>query len=276
MTILEAIVLGILQGITEFLPVSSSGHLVLMQHFLGIKESQVFFDVMLHFGTLGAVIIVYYQLIESLIRAGLSALFQSDFYRRPWLIISNTPHLRLTWFLLLGSIPTGLIALLFKDSLEAIFGKPMVVSAMLVVTGLILQLSRFGQKRGQGETPVRAWHTPLIGITQGLAIIPGISRSGSTISIALLLGLSPRVAAQYSFLLSIPAILGAVVLKLKDVGEITIAPTIIIAGTLTSFIVGYIALRSLLAILNRGRFFIFSYYCFALGIIAVVSIWLGA
>ena len=276
MTILEAIVLGILQGITEFLPVSSSGHLVLMQHFLGIKESQVFFDVMLHFGTLGAVIIVYYQLIESLIRAGLSALFQSDFYRRPWLIISNTPHLRLTWFLLLGSIPTGLIALLFKDSLEAIFGKPMVVSAMLVVTGLILQLSRFGQKRGQAETPVRAWHTPLIGITQGLAIIPGISRSGSTISIALLLGLSPRVAAQYSFLLSIPAILGAVVLKLKDVGEITIAPTIIIAGTLTSFIVGYIALRSLLAILNRGRFFIFSYYCFALGIIAVVSIWLGA
>ena len=116
MTILEAIVLGVLQGITEFLPVSSSGHLVLMQHFLGIKESQVFFDVMLHFGTLGAVIIVYYQLIGSLMRTGFATLFQADFYRHPRLTISNSPDLRLIWFLLLGSIPTGLIALLFKDS----------------------------------------------------------------------------------------------------------------------------------------------------------------
>ncbi len=276
MTILEAIVLGVLQGITEFLPVSSSGHLVLVQHFLGIKELQVFFDVMLHFGTLGAVIIVYYQLIGSLVRTGFATLFQADFYRHPRLTISNSPNLRLIWFLLLGSIPTGLIALLFKDSFEAIFGKPMVVAGMLIITGLILQLSRLGQRRRQTETPLRAWHTPLVGIVQGLAIIPGISRSGSTISISLLLGLSLQVAAQYSFLLSIPAILGAVILKLKDVGEITIAPTVIVAGILTSFIVGYIALRFLLAMLNRGKFSIFSYYCFALGIVAAVSIWLGA
>ena len=276
MTIFEAIVLGVLQGITEFLPVSSSGHLVLMQHFLGIKESQVFFDVMLHFGTLGAVIIVYYQLIGSLMRTGFATLFQADFYRHPRLTISNSPDLRLIWFLLLGSIPTGLIALLFKDSLEAIFGKPMVVAGMLIITGLILQLSRLGQRRRQTETPLRAWHTPLVGIVQGLAIIPGISRSGSTISISLLLGLSPQVAAQYSFLLSIPAILGAVILKLKDVEKITIAPTVIVAGILTSFIVGYIALRFLLAMLNRGKFSIFSYYCFALGIVAAMSIWLGA
>ena len=276
MTILEAIVLGVLQGITEFLPVSSSGHLVLVQHFLGIKESQVFFDVMLHFGTLGAVIIVYYQLIGSLVRTGFATLFQADFYRHPRLTISNSPNLRSIWFLLLGSIPTGLIALLFEDSFEAIFGKPMVVAGMLIITGLILQLSRLGQRRRQTETPLRAWHTPLVGIVQGLAIIPGISRSGSTISISLLLGLSPQIAAQYSFLLSIPAILGAVILKLKDAGEITIAPTVIVAGILTSFIVGYIALRFLLAMLNRGKFSIFSYYCFALGIVAAVSIWLEA
>ena len=276
MTILEAIVLGVLQGITEFLPVSSSGHLVLMQHFLGIKESKVFFEVMLHFGTLGAVIIVYYQLIGSLVRTGFSTLFQAAFYRQPQLTVSNTPDLRLIWFLLLGSVPTGLIALLFKDSLEAIFGKPMVVAGMLIITGLILQLSRVGQRRRETETPLRVWHTPLIGIAQGLAIIPGISRSGSTISISLLLGLSPQVAAQYSFLLSIPAILGAVILKLRDIGEITIAPTVLVAGTLTSFIVGYIALRFLLAMLNRGKFSVFSYYCFALGIVAAVSIWQGA
>ena len=276
MTILEAIVLGVLQGITEFLPVSSSGHLVLMQHFLGIKESKVFFEVMLHFGTLGAVIIIYYRLIGSLVRTGFSTLFQAAFYRQPQLTVSNTPDLRLIWFLLLGSVPTGLIALLFKDSLEAIFGKPMVVAGMLIITGLILQLSRVGQRRRETETSLRVWHTPLIGIAQGLAIIPGISRSGSTISISLLLGLSPQVAAQYSFLLSIPAILGAVILKLRDIGEITIAPTVLVAGTLTSFIVGYIALRFLLAMLNRGKFSVFSYYCFALGIVAAVSIWQGA
>ena len=276
MTILEAIVLGILQGLTEFLPVSSSGHLVLMQHFLGIKESQVFFDVILHFGTLGAVIIVYHQLIGALVRTSFLALVQGDFYQHPLSTIGKTPHLRLIWFLLLGSIPTGLIAVLFKDSLETIFGKPIVVACMLIITGIILQLSRLGQKRPRAEAPLRAWHTPLIGIAQGLAITPGISRSGSTISISLLLGLSPQVAAQYSFLLSIPAILGAVIIKLKDVGEITIAPAVIVAGTLTSFIVGYIALRLLLAMLNRGKFSIFSYYCFALGIVAVMSISLGA
>ena len=276
MTILEAIVLGILQGITEFLPVSSSGHLVLMQRFLGIKESQIFFDVMLHFGTLGAVIIVYHQLIGSLIRTGFSTLFQVDFYRHPRLTVSNTPHLKLIWLLLLGSIPTGLIALLFRDTLEPIFGKPMVVAGMLIITGLILQLSRFGQKRRQTGIPLQAWHTPLIGIAQGLAIIPGISRSGSTISLSLLLGLSSQTAAQYSFLLSIPAILGAVVLKLKDAEALTIAPTVIVVGALTSFIVGYIALRFLLAMLSRGKFSVFSYYCFALGIIAAMSIWIGA
>ena len=276
MTILEAIVLGILQGLTEFLPVSSSGHLVLMQHFLGITESQVFFDVILHFGTLGAVIIVYHQLIRALVRTSFLALVQADFYRHPRLTITNTPDLRLIWFLLLGSIPTGLIAVLFKNPLEAIFGKPIVVAFMLIITGLILQLSRFGQKWSRTETPLRAWHTPLIGIAQGLAITPGISRSGSTISISLLLGLSPQVAAQYSFLLSIPAILGAVILKLKDVGEITIAPAVIVAGTLTSFIVGYLALRLLLAMLNRGKFSVFSSYCFALGIVAAISISLGA
>ena len=276
MTILEAIVLGILQGITEFLPVSSSGHLVLMQRFLRIRESQIFFDIMLHFGTLGAVIIVYHQLIGSLIRTGFFTLFQADFYRHPRLTVSNTPHLKLIWLLLLGSIPTGLIALLFRDTLESIFGKPMVVAGMLIITGLILQLSRFGQKRRQTGIPLQAWHTPLIGIAQGLAIIPGISRSGSTISLSLLLGLSSQTAAQYSFLLSIPAILGAVVLKLKDAEAITIAPTVIVVGALTSFIVGYIALRFLLAMLNRGKFSVFSYYCFALGIIAAMSIWLGA
>ena len=204
MTIWEAIVLGVLQGLTEFLPVSSSGHLVLMQHFLGLKEPQVFFDVMVHLGTLGAVVIVYRQQIWSLLYASVAALRNPAFYRHPIRIVENSPPLKLLWFLLLGSVPTGLIAFLFKDQLEAIFAKPMVVAFMLILTGLILQLPRLRRKANNGELPVKAWHTPLIGVAQGLAITPGISRSGSTISLSLLFGISPQTAAQYAFLLSIP------------------------------------------------------------------------
>ena len=134
MTILEAIVLGILQGLTEFLPVSSSGHLVLMQHFLGLKEPQVFFDVMLHLGTLGAVVVVYYQSIWDLVQTSLSTIVNSSFYRRPIHTVNNSSDLKLVWFILLGSIPTGLIAVLFQNQLEAIFAKPAIVAMMLIVS----------------------------------------------------------------------------------------------------------------------------------------------
>ena len=182
MTIFEAIVLGIIQGLTEFLPVSSSGHLVLMQHFLGLKEPQVFFDVMLHVGTLGAVIIVYYQSICSLWRAGTVALGDTNLYRHPFRTVENSPPLKLIWFILLGCIPTGLIAVLFKDQLEAIFAKPIIVALMLVVTGLILQLPRLRRRHANTDSALKGWHTLLIGSIQGGAIIPGISRSGSTFS----------------------------------------------------------------------------------------------
>lgn len=265
MTILEAIVLGIVQGITEFLPVSSSGHLALMQHFLGLKEPQVFFDVMLHLGTLGAVIIAYKRSIRELASASLSAIANPRFYRRPIFTINGSADLKLIWFILLGSVPTGAIAIVFKQQLEALFVKPTIVAVMLMITGVVLQLPRLRRSTVQVDSPVRFWHSPLIGIAQGLAITPGISRSGATISLALLLGISPKQAARFSFLLSIPAILGAVLLNLKDVGSISVNPMAVVVGTLTSFLVGYIALRVLLAVLDRGKFSGFSYYCFMVG-----------
>lgn len=265
MTIFEAVVLGIIQGITEFLPVSSSGHLALMQHFLGLREPQVFFDVMLHLGTLGAVIIAYKRSIRELSGASLSAITNPQFYRRPILTIKGSTDLKLIWFILLGSVPTGAIAIVFKQQLEALFVKPTVVAMMLMTTGVILQLPRLRRNTVPGDCPVRFWHSPLIGIAQGLAITPGISRSGATISLALLLGSSPKQAARFSFLLSIPAILGAVLLKLKDVANISVNPMAVVFGTLTAFAVGYISLRVLLAALDRGKFTGFSYYCFALG-----------
>ena len=145
---------------------------------------------------------------------------------------------------------------------------------MLILTGVILQLPRLRTQDADGSDDstdkLKTWHAPLIGIAQGCAITPGISRSGTTISLALFLGIPAKTAAEYSFLLSIPAILGAVVLKIRDVGDTTIPLYIVGAGMLASFIVGYIALRLLLVVLNRGKFSLFSYYCIALGLVSLL------
>ena len=281
MTFFEAILLGILQGLTEFLPISSSGHLVLAQTFLGLKEPLIFFDVMLHVGTLAAVLVVYREAIGKLAIGGISALGSSRLWREPSATFNTSSELRFISLILLGSIPTGVIAVLFKDQLESFFHEVELVSVMLILTGLILQLPRGNtqaktlRKRdvagsGTSSGELKAWHAPLIGIAQGCAITPGISRSGTTISLALFLGIPAKTAAEYSFLLSIPAILGAVVLKIRDVGDTAIPLHIVGAGMLAAFIVGYIALRFLLAVLNRGKFSLFSYYCIALGLVSLL------
>ena len=273
MTFLEAILLGILQGITEFLPVSSSGHLVLAQEFLGLNEPLVFFDVMLHVGTLAAVLAAYRGAIGRLVGGGLSTLGKAEFYRKPITTLNASAELKFIWLILLGSIPTGIIAVLFKTQLESFFEKVHIVSVMLILTGIILQLPRLRPGKtdsaNSSNSEVKTWHAPLIGIAQGCAITPGISRSGTTISLALFLGIPAKTAAEYSFLLSIPAILGAVALKIQDIGGTTIPFYIVGSGMLASFIVGYIALRFLLVVLNRGKFSLFSYYCIALGIVSL-------
>ena len=284
MTLLEAIFLGILQGLTEFLPISSSGHLVLAQTFLGLKEPLVFFDVMLHVGTLAAVLVVYREAIGKLAIGGVSTLADTQFWRKPSTGFNASTELKFIWLILLGSIPTGVIAVLFKTELESFFDEVRLVSIMLILTGVILQLPQLPRgntqaktlrKQDEGTSPLRAeslktWHAPLIGIAQGCAITPGISRSGTTISLALFLGIPAKAAAEYSFLLSIPAILGAVALKIRDVGDTTIPLHIVGAGMLAAFIVGYIALRLLLVVLNRGKFSLFSYYCMALGLVSLL------
>ena len=267
MTFLEAIFLGILQGLTEFLPISSSGHLVLAQTFLGLKEPLVFFDVMLHVGTLAAVLVVYREAIAKLAIGGVSALIAPQLWREPRAAFNASTELKFISLILLGSIPTGVIAVLFKDQLESFFAEVRLVSIMLILTGVILQLPRL-RKADDPTGTLKAWHAPLIGIAQGCAIIPGISRSGTTISLAMFLGIPAKTAAEYSFLLSIPAILGAVVLKIRDVGDTAIPFHIVGAGMLAAFIVGYIALRLLLTLLNRGKFSLFSYYCIALGLLS--------
>ncbi len=278
MTLLEAIILGILQGLTEFLPVSSSGHLALAQHFLGLKEPLVFFDVMLHVGTLAAVIVVYRGAISRLAVGCISTLTNTKLYRQPITTFNSSNDFRFVLLIILGSIPTGIIAVLFKSELESFFGDVLFVSVMLILTGIILQLPRIwtfiwigsAENRETSTHSVKVWHAPLIGIAQGCAITPGISRSGSTISIALLLGIPAKLAAEYSFLLSIPAILGAVALKISDIADTSMPLYILGAGMVTSFVVGYIALRLLLVVLNRGQFSLFTYYCVVLGVVSLI------
>ena len=274
MRFLEAIFLGILQGLTEFLPVSSSGHLVLAQQFLGLKEPLVFFDVMLHVGTLAAVLVAYRDAIGKLAVGGLSALGGTQLWRHPRATLNTSAELKFIYLILIGSVPTGIIAVLFKTQLESFFEEVRIVSVMLILTGAILQLPRLRRKHAQpldgSVRQLKTWHALLIGIAQGCAITPGISRSGTTISLALFLGIPAKTAAEYSFLLSIPAILGAVVLKVRDLGDTTIAIHTLGAGMLAALIVGYIALRLLLVVLNRGKFSLFSYYCIALGLISLL------
>lgn len=263
MALWEAIVLGIIQGLTEFLPVSSSGHLALGQYFFGIREPQLFFDVMLHVGTLGAVIVVFQRDIRDIF----AALFGRDSSPR----MTKQSGRVFAWFIILGSVPTVIIALIFKTFVEKLFVMPLFVSGMLLVTGLILWLSGRLVKADAEPRGLNTTSAIIIGTAQGLAVLPGISRSGMTISTALVRGVGRKEAARYSLLLSVPAILGATVLELKDVASIDIPIPTIIAGTAAAFVVGYFAVKVLLAVLSKGQFSKFAYYCWGIGVVSIVG-----
>ena len=276
MTTLEAIILGIVQGLTEFLPVSSSGHEVLLQQLLGLKEAELFFDVCVHLGTLVAVLAVFWKEIKNIIMALLrffAMVRNKDGLRSA---IESDPELKMALLIVIGSIPTAFMGLAFSRIADRLFASIFIVGLMLMVTGLILWLTRWRTKQPQpldrGRlTPKNAF---LIGIVQGLAIIPGISRSGSTISMGLLLGINRELAARYSFLLSIPTIIGAGLLSLKDgLLETDLALQIPLVGAFTAAIVGYAALRALLQVVNIGGLHLFAPYCWLIGIVAIIFGW---
>jgi len=273
MSWLEALLLGALQGATEFLPISSSGHLALAQHFLGVVGPQVAFDVVLHGATLLAVVVVYRRDLARLLRAVLGALASRELWSAPAASVRRSPELGLALSLVAGSIPTAAIGLLFQEPLEALFERPVVVASMLLVTGLVLQLPRWLPARGEPRPAVGLLAAVAVGTAQGLAITPGISRSGTTITTALLLRITPEAAARFSFLLSIPAILGALLLKLPDLaGAAAPPPALLATGFATAFLVGWASLAALLALLRRGRFAVFSWYCWAVGLAALAAL----
>ncbi len=264
---LQAIFLGLVQGLTEFLPVSSSGHLVIFQQYLGVTEPEIFFDVSVHVGTLMAVMIFFRKEIADI----LSSLFR--WFRQlssPGTMSLEDP-MKLALWIVIGSIPTGIIGLGFHQIADQLFASLPVVGCSLIVTGLALALTLMVRKPGKGMRDFSARTALLIGTVQGLAVLPGLSRSGATICAGLFLGIDRETAARYSFLLSVPAILGAEFLSILDLpsGPVVVDPAVLI-GTATAFITGYGALALLVYIVKIGRLYLFAPYCLILGITALI------
>jgi undecaprenyl-diphosphatase len=258
---LQATALGVLQGLTEFLPISSSGHLVLGQIALGLKEPQVLFDVLLHVGTLAAVLAIYGKDAWRILRAWLLALFGRG---------DDPVSVRTGWLIILGTLPAAIIGLLFEDFIESIFGSPRTVSFALIATGALLFFTNSGAPGNRGEEEMTWRDALLIGVFQAIAIMPGISRSGSTIACALFLKIDREHAARFSFLLSIPAIGGAFILKARHLTEVT-SPDIFpfLIGMIAAAGSGVLALSWLVRLVRRGNLRGFAYYCWAVGAVGV-------
>ncbi len=262
MTHLESIVLGIIQGLGEFLPISSSGHLVLIRWFFGWEDQGLTFDVALHLGTTVALVFYFWADWMRLLKSALS-LKPAD------LLIPSTPDKKLISFLVIGTIPTAIIGVLLEEKAETIFRDALVVGGMLGFMGLVLWImDRYG-KQDRTESGVTWRDALLMGLAQGMAVIPGTSRSGVTITMALILGFDRKSSARLSFFLSLPIIVGACILKFR---HMTMADfnTDLIIGIVTSGLSGFLAIGVLMKFVQTRSFVPFAIYRIALALLIAV------
>ncbi|MFO7610596.1 MAG: undecaprenyl-diphosphate phosphatase [Candidatus Krumholzibacteriia bacterium] len=258
------LVLAVVQGLTEFLPVSSSGHLVLVQALLNTREGDVFFDVVLHLGTLGSVLVVYRREVRRLLRL-------------------DRPALGYVASLAIGTLPAVAVGLLAKDAVEAVFASPTFAAGGLLLTAAVLVSTRAARPPAGTvqpvwePRPVAPWRALVVGCAQALAILPGVSRAGSTIAASLWTGLERAEAARFSFLLSVPAILGALVLHLAEgsAGALAAAPAelaMLAAAALAAFAVGLLAIRWTALAVVQAHFWKFSGYCLVVGVVTLLVV----
>jgi len=272
MPIAQAIVLGIVQGLAEFLPISSSAHLILVPWFFGWEDPGLAFDVALHWGTLVAVLVVFWRDWIRLIRAGA----QSVVERR----IGDDPDRRLFWALVVSSIPAAVVGKLLNNWAEETLRAPLLIAATMAVMGIALGLAdRYGSKRlTEGE--IRIPEAVGIGVAQAFALVPGVSRSGSTISVGLVFGLTREAIARFSFLMSTPIIFGAGVLKLPKMlremhaGTSHVSGAALAAGLVASAVVGVIVIRWLLAWVRTRTYDVFVVYRLLVAVLIVV-LWIS-
>lgn len=278
MTYFMSVLMGIIQGVAEFLPISSSGHLALFQAFFGmenVEDTHMFFTVLLHFGTLISVCIVYWRDILEMLREfilGVVALFSKNGGRH-----APPPARRLVMLIVVATLPLFVMVFL-KDAVNMLFQSSMMVSFALIVTGFVLffsdRLAR-GRKTAKTATVLDAL---LVGLGQALAVIPGLSRSGTTISIGMMRGFDRSFAVRFSFLMSLPAVLGANILELKDALADPNFSTVVvpllpvyIVGVLVAAVVGYFAIRLVKTLADRGKFGRFAYYCWGVGAVSLIA-----
>ena len=247
--------MGIIQGLTEFLPISSSGHLVLAQHFLGIETPGVLLEVILHMGTLVAILIYFHDDIRQLFQSALKDQENSRKY---------------IMHLVIATVPAVCIGLLFQDIIETTF-TPSIVKWMLLVTGLVVGSTYFFQNRPKRELVVIT--ALCIGFAQAFAVLPGISRSGITISLALMIGVQHEKAAKFAFFMAIPVLLGAGLLQIFTIDfQVTISFISLFVGFISSGVTGYLVINWLLAVISKGKFYLFSLYCFMISLLSFIII----
>ena len=279
--------MGFIQGVAEFLPISSSGHLAIGKYMLGLNtEVDMLFDIMLHIGTLVAVFIAFWEDIKELIIEGFSII--RDLFINLYIAISRffskkeekasfkkvigTPYRRFVLLVIISTIPTGIIGILFDDLIEQASTTILIPGICLLITGVLLRIadnSKSGNLDAETTTYKKAG---IVGIAQGFATLPGISRSGTTITACLLCGFKKEFAVKYSFIMSIPAILGAAVLELLDFDDKNISGDMVInyfVGTVVAGVVGYVCIKTMLKVVKDKKFFGFSIYCFIVGTIAI-------
>ena len=274
MTYLLSILMGIIQGVAEFLPISSSGHLALFQTFFGmenVEEKYMFFTVLLHFGTFISVCVVYWRDILDMIREfflGIGALAGKKDTG-----VTPPPARRMVMLIIIATLPLFVMVLL-QDAVNKLFSNSIMVSCALLATGFILFFSdrlAKGHKTARNATLVDAL---IVGCGQALAVIPGLSRSGTTISVGMLRGFDRSFAVRFSFLMSLPAILGANILEIKDAVDAGInmeeLPMYLI-GVVVAAVVGYFAIRLVKSLSDKGKFGKFAYYCWAMGLGSLIA-----
>ncbi len=286
MDLVKSILMGVVQGIAEFLPVSSDGQLALMKYILHIKTDHgILFDVLLHFGTLIAVIIAFWNDIWELIREGFGII--GDVLVNLGRFIRNigakkkvsyqkvivTPYRKLVLLIIVATIPTGVIGIVFDHAVEIAGSSLLVPGLGLVLTGTLLMIADRVKSGKKKELDATYKEAGIIGIAQGLAILPGLSRSGSTITACLVAGYDRDFAVKYSFIMSIPAILGAVIFKVKDTSLLDITQMQLLnylVGTIVAAFIGYISIKTMLVIVRGKKFKYFAYYCISIGVLAVI------
>ncbi len=273
MDIANAIILAVVQGLTEFLPVSSSGHLVIFRELLNAQEALLTFDIVVHLGTLVAVFLVFWNDVRALVSAAVGIIVDILHGDGIKAAVTKDDYRKVVCLIIAASFPTAIMGVAFQPFVVSLFSSRLAVGISLVATGTALWLGEFFSESRFRFFDLTWLKALCIGVAQGFAIIPGFSRSGATISAGLLLGLHREDAARFSFLLSIPVILGAGVLELKNLvtSQLTMSSSApFVLGFITSIVSGYLAIRLVLTVIRQRKLTMFAVYTWVLGIIVII------